>query len=114
MCPREERALGRCLRDALNAYIPQLATGDIDAKVIIGLGRKSRLNDVDALTCEHLDVKFHVGFASMQLENLFGGDGDLEFTKELQVPMEEALRDFLKPLADHAFATLDADDVLAI
>lgn len=36
-----------------------------------------RPNDVDALTCKQLDVKFHVGLASMKLENLFGGDGDL-------------------------------------
>lgn len=34
-------------------------------------------------------------------------------SKELQAPMEAALRDFLKPLADHAFATLNADDILS-
>lgn len=54
-----------------------LVPGDIDATVIIRLGRAPRHNDVDALTCKKLDVKFHVGFASMKLENLFGGDGDL-------------------------------------
>lgn len=31
---------------------------------------------------------------------------------EFQSPMEDALRDFLKPLADHAFGTLNADDIL--
>ncbi|XP_075990709.1 uncharacterized protein LOC142986231 [Anticarsia gemmatalis] len=221
VCPREEKALGRCLRDALNTYIPQLATGvpeygvppcepllvpslsiqqstgpisvvsnysdvtvtgpasmkvrevhvnsadhkviarlyipelkmrgnyklsgqllmlpiegdgdfaakygDIDALVTIVLGRQHRHNDEDALTCEHLDVSFHVGYASMQLDNLFGdGDGELsnamnqflnenwqKLAEELQTPMEEALRDFLKPLADHAFGTLNADDILS-
>ncbi|KAJ0181378.1 hypothetical protein K1T71_003463 [Dendrolimus kikuchii] len=219
MCPREDKALGRCLRDALNAYIPKLATGlpeygippcepllvpslsiqqaagpisvtssfsdvtvrgpsnmrvidvdvdpkrhkvvaklfipelrmrgnynlagqllmlpiegegqfsskygDIDAIVTITLGRRARPHDSDALSCEQLDVSFHVGYASMQLENLFGGDGDLghamnkflnenwqKLAQELQVPMEEALREFFKPLADHAFGTLKADDIL--
>ncbi|XP_064292017.1 uncharacterized protein LOC128669715 [Plodia interpunctella] len=219
VCPREDRALGRCLRDALNAYIPKLATGvpeygippseplvvpslsvqqssgpisvwssytdvtvrgpstmrikdvkvysdehkvvaniyipelrmkgnyelsgnllmlpikgdgkfsakygDIDAIVTISLGRARRLNDVDALSCEDLHVKFHLGYASMQLQNLFGGDDELgntmnsflnenwqKLAEELKAPMEEALRDFLKPLADHAFATLNADDIL--
>nr|XP_004923017.2 uncharacterized protein LOC101744925 [Bombyx mori] len=219
ICPREEKALGKCLKDALNEYIPKLATGlpeygvppseplivpsisiqqstgpitvtssysdvtvrgpskmrikdvqvnsvhrrvvaklyipelkmkgnyklsgqllmlpmngegqftakygDIDATVTIILGREPRPNSVDALTCDQLDVNFHVGYASMQLENLFGGDGELskamnkflnenwkKLSEELQVPMEEALRDFLKPLADHAFATLNADDIL--
>ncbi|KAL0895435.1 hypothetical protein ABMA27_011557 [Loxostege sticticalis] len=220
MCPREEKALGRCLRDALNTYIPRLATGvpeygvppceplmvpalsvqqstgpisvtssysdvtvrgpskmkvkdvqvdaknrrvvakisipelrmkgnyklsgqllmlpiegegkfsanygDIDALVTIVLGRQHQPNDFDTLTCEHLDVKFHMGYASMELENLFGGDNDLgnamnkflnenwqKLAGELQAPMEEALHDFLKPLADHAFATLNADDILS-
>lgn len=51
--------------------------GDISAIVTIILGRAPRPNDVDALTCKHLDVSFHVGSATMKLENLFGGDGDL-------------------------------------
>ncbi|KAJ8733810.1 hypothetical protein PYW07_014361 [Mythimna separata] len=220
ICPREEKALGRCLRDALNAYIPQLATGvpeygvppceplvvpalsiqqstgpisvrssysdvlvrgpshmrvknvdvdtkqhrvvarlhipelkmkgnyrlegqllmlpidgegqfsakygDIDATVTIVLGRQPRHNEPDSLKCEELDVSFHVGYASMKLENLFGSEGDLSNTlnqflnenwqkliEELQVPLEDALRDFLKPLADHAFSTLNADDILS-
>ncbi|XP_047040380.1 protein takeout-like [Helicoverpa zea] len=220
VCPREEKALGKCLRDALNAYIPQLATGvpeygvppcepmvvpalsiqqstgpisvkssysdvtvrgpssmrvkdvdvdshqhrvvarlyipelrmkghyrlegnllmlpidgegqfsakygEIDATVTIVLGRQPRHNDVDSLKCKELDVSFHVGYASMKLENLFGDDGDLSNTmnqflndnwqkllEELQTPMEDALRDFLKPLADHAFSTLNADDILS-
>ncbi|XP_059049445.1 uncharacterized protein LOC131844548 [Achroia grisella] len=220
ICPREEKALGRCLRDALNTYIPQLATGvpeygvpscepleipalsvqqstgpisvtssytevtvkgpssmrvkdikvyskkkmvvgkiyipelrmkgnyalsgqllmlpikgdgkftarygDIDATVTIILGRQPRHNDVDALSCEDLDVNFHIGYASMKLENLFGGDEELgntmnmflnenweKLAEELKGPMEEALRDFLKPLADHAFSTLNAEDILS-
>ncbi|XP_060809378.1 protein takeout-like [Amyelois transitella] len=220
ICPREDRALGRCLRDALNTYIPKLATGlpeygippseplvvpslsiqqstgpitvwssytdvtvrgpstmkikdvkvhsdehkvvakiyipelrmkgnydlsgnlmmlpikgdgkfsakygDIDAVVTINLGRTPRHNGVDALSCEDLHVKFHLGYASMQLQNLFGGDDELgntmnaflnenwqKLAEELKTPMEEALRDFFKPLADHAFATLNADDILA-
>ncbi|CAB3220999.1 unnamed protein product [Arctia plantaginis] len=220
VCPREEKALGKCLQDALNTYIPQLSTGvpeygvppceplivpalsiqqssgpisvvssysdvtvkgpstmrvkhvevnskkhqvivklhipelkmtghyqlsgqilmlpiegegdfsavygDIDAKVTIILGRKHRLNNVDALTCKQLDVSFHVGYASMHLDNLFGSEGELSNTmnkflnenwqslaEELQAPMEEALKDFLKPLADHAFGTLNADDILS-
>ncbi|XP_063634652.1 uncharacterized protein LOC134805267 [Cydia splendana] len=220
VCPREEKALGRCLRDALNAYIPKLATGvpeygvpaceplvvgalsvqqaagplavtssytnvtvrgpstmrvkdvqvdskqhkivselyipelrvtgnyklsgqllmlpiegegqfsgkyaDIDAVVSIALGRAPRRRAPDALTCESLAVKFHIGHAELQLDNLFGGDGELgnamnkflnenwqKLAEELQAPLEEALRDFLKPLADHAFGMLRADDVLA-
>ncbi|XP_048006499.1 uncharacterized protein LOC125241860 [Leguminivora glycinivorella] len=220
VCPREEEALGRCLRDALNAYIPKLATGvpeygvpaceplvvgalavqqaagplavtssysditvrgpstmrvkdvqvdskqhkivselyipelrmkghyklsgqllmlpiegegqfagkyaDINAVVSIGLGRAPRRAGPDALTCESLSVKFHIGHAELQLDNLFGGDGELgkamnkflnenwqKLGEELQTPLEEALRDFLKPLADHAFGLLCADDVLA-
>ncbi|XP_063372490.1 uncharacterized protein LOC134660645 [Cydia amplana] len=221
VCPREEKALGRCLRDALNAYIPKLATGvpeygvpaceplvvgalsvqqaagplavtssytdvtvrgpstmrvkdvqvdskqhkivselyipelrvkgnyklsgqllmlpiegegqfsgkyaDIDAVVSIALGRAPRRRAPDALTCESLAVKFHIGHAELQLDNLFGGDGELgnamnkflnenwqKLAEELQAPLEEALRDFLKPLADHAFGMLRADDVLAL
>ncbi|XP_049888080.1 protein takeout-like [Pectinophora gossypiella] len=220
MCPREEKALARCLRDALNTYIPHLVTGlpewnippceplfvpslsvqhsagpitvtstftdvtvtgpshmrvldvkvnprkhevvaklsipelklhgnyqlqgqllmlpiegegkfsakygDIAALITIVLGRQHRPNDVDALKCQSLSVKFHVGTASMQLENLFGGDGELgkvmnnflnenwqTLAEELQAPIEQALRDFFKPLADHAFATLNADDILS-
>ncbi|XP_052753674.1 uncharacterized protein LOC113517177 [Galleria mellonella] len=219
ICPREEKALGRCLRDALNTYIPRLATGvpeygvpsceplevpslsvqqstgpisvmssytdvtvkgpssmrvkdvkvhskkhqvvvkihipelrmkgnyalygqllmlpikgngkftakygDIDAIITITLGKQPRHNDVDALSCEDLDVRFNIGYASMQLDNLFGGDEELgktmnmflndnweKLADELKAPMEEALRDFLKPLADHAFGTLNADDIL--
>ncbi|XP_064076889.1 protein takeout-like [Vanessa tameamea] len=219
ICPREENALGRCLRDALNSYIPQLATGvpeygvpsceplfvpslaieqtagpisvtssytdvsvrgpstmrvkdvqvhsakheviatlhipelrmkgnynlkgkllmlpiegdgkfsakydDIDATVTIVLGRKPRLNAADALACKKLDVMFNVKKVSMDLDNLFGGDGDLgnamnkflnenweKLSKELQSPMEDALKDFFKPLADHVLSTLDADDIL--
>ncbi|XP_041973777.1 uncharacterized protein LOC121729363 [Aricia agestis] len=220
VCPREEKALGRCLKDALNKLIPQLSTGvpqydippcepllvpslfvkqsagpisvessysdvtvwgpsrmkikhvdvdsskhrvvaklhipelrmrgnyklkgqllmlpiegegkftakynDIDATVTIILGRHPRKTGVDALACTSLDVKFAVDAASMELENLFGGDDELgsmmnkflndnwkELSGELQGPMEEALRDFLKPLADHAFASLNADDILS-
>ncbi|KAM3958257.1 protein takeout-like [Aphomia sociella] len=220
ICPREDKALGRCLKDALNTYIPRLATGvpeygvppceplevpslsvqqstgpisvtssytdvtvkgpssmrvkdvkvyskkhkvvakiyipelrmkgnyalsgqllmlpikgdgkftakygDIDATVTIILGRQSRHNDIDALSCEHLDVSFNIGYASMELGNLFGGDKELgdtmntflndnweKLAEELKGPMEEALRDFLKPLADHAFSTLNADDILS-
>ncbi|XP_063891052.1 circadian clock-controlled protein daywake [Helicoverpa armigera] len=100
--------------------------GEIDATVTIVLGRQPRHNDVDSLKCKELDVSFHVGYASMKLENLFGDDGDLSNTmnqflndnwqkllEELQTPMEDALRDFLKPLADHAFSTLNADDILS-
>ncbi|CAH2099571.1 unnamed protein product [Euphydryas editha] len=219
ICPREDKALGQCLRNAFNSYVPQLATGvpeygvppcepllvpaisiqqsagpisvtssytdvsvtgpskmrvknvevdskkhqviaslyipelrmkgnynlkgqlfmlpiegdgvfyakydDIDATVTIILGRKRRPNSVDALACKSLEVKFHVGNASMKLENLFGGDSDLgnamnkflnenweKLSNELQAPMEKALQDVLKPLADHAFSILDADDVL--
>uniref|UniRef100_A0A2H1VVY7 SFRICE_007389 n=1 Tax=Spodoptera frugiperda TaxID=7108 RepID=A0A2H1VVY7_SPOFR len=219
-CPREEKALGRCLRDALNAYIPQLATGvpeygvppceplivpalsiqqssgpisvrssysnvtvkgpskmkvkdvdvntqlhrvvarlyipdlqmtgnyrvtgkllmlpidgqgqfaakygDIDATVTIILGRQPRPTGVDALKCEDLAVSFHVGHATMKLGNLFGADDEFSHSlnqflndnwqkliEELQTPMEVALRDFLKPLADHTFATLNADDILS-
>ncbi|CAG5036393.1 unnamed protein product [Parnassius apollo] len=220
MCPRDEEALADCLRDGLNVYIPELATGlpeygippcepllipaltiqqsagpisitstytnvsvrgpasmritnvvvdtskheviaklyipelrlkghyalsgkllmlpvdgdgpfeakygDIDAVVTITLGRAHRENGVDALACDRLDVKFNVGSATMKLDNMFGGDNELgnamnmllnenwqKLAKELQGPMEEALRDFLKPLADHAFGTLDADDILS-
>ncbi|XP_063829428.1 uncharacterized protein LOC135078799 [Ostrinia nubilalis] len=100
--------------------------GDIDALVTIVLGRKHQPNHFDTLTCEDLDVKFHMGYASMELENLFGGDNELgnsmnkflnenwqKLAGELQAPMEEALHDFLRPLADHAFATLNADDILS-
>ncbi|XP_072936194.1 uncharacterized protein [Epargyreus clarus] len=218
-CPRDDKAMGRCLRDALNIYIPQLTDGlpeydvppceplliptlriqqtagpvsitstfsdvvvrgpssmrvkdvkvnskkhqifvtlyipelrakgdyklmgkllmlpidgqgrftakygDIDAIVSITLGRRPRDNAVDALSCENLSVKFHVGYASMDLDDLFEGDDELNNTinkflndnwqkliDELQSPIEIALREFLKPLADHAFATLDADDIL--
>ncbi|XP_068629131.1 protein takeout-like [Battus philenor] len=218
MCPRDEEALAECLKDGLNVYIPELATGlpkygippceplfipaltiqqssgpisvtstykdvtvrgpsamritnvsvdsrkhevtaklyipefrmkghyslsgkllllpiegdgtfsakygDIDAVLKITLGRVHREGAVDALACEKLDVKFNVGTATMKLENLFGGDNELgntmnmflnenweKLAKELQEPMEEALRDFLKPLADHAFSTLNADDI---
>lgn len=51
--------------------------GDIDAVVTIKLGRMPRQNDVDALTCEDLDVNFHVEYATIQLDNLFGGETDL-------------------------------------
>lgn len=30
MCPRDEEALSECLKDALNVYIPELATGMFD------------------------------------------------------------------------------------
>lgn len=33
--------------------------------------------------------------------------------EELQGPLERSLRDFFKPLADHAFSTLDANDILS-
>ncbi|CAH0406146.1 unnamed protein product [Chilo suppressalis] len=219
MCPREEKALGGCLKDALNTYIPQLATGvpefgvppcepllvpslsvqqstgpisvtssysevtvrgpstmrvrdvkvdaknqkviakifipelrmkghynlaghllmipiegegkfsakygDINVNVTIVLGRLPRANGKDVLSCKQLDVKFQVGYASVELENLSDSDNDLgvamnkylnenwqKLADELQTPMEDALHDFLKPLADHAFATLDADDIL--
>lgn len=45
--------------------------------------------------------------------NNFLNENWKNLSEELQVPMEAALRDFLKPLADHAFATLNADDVLS-
>lgn len=219
VCPSEDKALGNCLRDAFNSYVPQLATGvpeygvppceplyiptisikqsagpitvtssytdvsvrgpskmqvknvevdsrkhkviaslyipelrmkgnynlkgqlfmlpiegdgifhakygNINAIVTIILGRKRRVNSVDALACKSLEVKFNIGNASMKLENLFGGDGELgnamnkflnenweKLSNELQAPMEKALQDVLKPLADHAFSILDADDVL--
>lgn len=44
--------------------------------------------------------------------NRFLNENWQKLAEELQTPMEEALRDFLKPLGDHAFATLDADDIL--
>ncbi|CAK1548674.1 unnamed protein product [Leptosia nina] len=219
ICPREEKALGKCLRDALNTFIPKLATGlpkydipscepllvrslsvkqtsgpisvsssfsnvyvrgpstmrvknvdihtkkheivaqlhipelrmkgqynikgnflmipvegngdftskyrDINATVTITLGRLKKENASDAVTCEKLHVKFDVGQVSVDLEHLFGDDKELgdminkflsenwqSLSGELQVPIEEALRDFLKPLADHAFAALSADDIL--
>lgn len=56
---------------------PSFPPGDIDATVTIVLGRQPRPNEADSLKCEELDVSFHVGYASMKLENLFGGDGDL-------------------------------------
>ncbi|XP_050665902.1 uncharacterized protein LOC126966070 [Leptidea sinapis] len=219
VCPREEKALGICLRDALNAFIPQIASGipqfnvppceplliksisikqgagpitltssfsdvtvrgpstlkiknvvvqpekqrviaklhfaelkmkghysmkgqilmlpvegdgeftakygNIDATVTIKLGRRPRANSSDALSCEDLHVKFHIGQASMHLGSLFGGDNELgnamnkffndnwePISEELREPMEEALRDFLRPLADHTFGILDADDIL--
>ncbi|CAH3980348.1 unnamed protein product [Pieris brassicae] len=218
ICPREEKALGKCLKDALNTYIPQLAAGipkldipscepllirslsvkqttgpisvtssfsdvyvrgpstmrvksidihakdheivarlyipelrmkglyklkgsllmipveangdftskyrDINATVTIKLGKRNVLNGLDALSCEKLDVNFQAGQVSMDLENLFGDDKNLSKTMnnflnenwqsmsgELQAPIEEALRDFLKPLADHAFSTLYANDI---
>ncbi|KAJ2943929.1 hypothetical protein O0L34_g8250 [Tuta absoluta] len=218
ICPREEKALGECLKDALNSYIPQLATGvpefnvpssepliipslsvrqhsgpidvtstfddvtvsgpshmtvtnvrviaknhqviarlaipelkmrgnyklagqllmlpiegqgkftakfgDIDAIVNIVLGRQRQFNGPDTLKCEDLDFKFKATSASMQLDNLFGSDGELSksmnnflnenwqmMAEELQGPIEDALRDFFKPLADHSFATLNADDI---
>lgn len=61
----------------LDSKINILFLGDIDALVTIVLGRQHQPNDFDTLTCEHLDVKFHMGYASMELENLFGGDNDL-------------------------------------
>lgn len=45
--------------------------------------------------------------------NQFLNDNWQQLSKELQAPLEAALRDFLKPLADHAFATLNADDILS-
>lgn len=45
--------------------------------VTIKLGRAHRDNSVDALSCDSLDVHFHVAGASVQLNNLFGGDGEL-------------------------------------
>lgn len=47
----------------------------------ITLGRAHRENAEDALACDHLDVKFNVGSATMQLENLFGGDSELGMYK---------------------------------
>ncbi|CAF4830418.1 unnamed protein product [Pieris macdunnoughi] len=218
ICPREEKALGKCLKDALNTYIPQLAAGipkldipscepllirslsvkqttgplsvtssfsdvyvrgpstmrvksidihakdheivarlyipelrmkgqytlkgtllmipveangdftskyrDINATVTITLGRSKVFNGLDTLSCEKLDVNFQAGQVTMDLENLFGDDKDLSKTMnnfvnenwqsmsgDFQAPIEEALRDFLKPLADHAFATLYANDI---
>lgn len=54
-----------------------LFLGNIDAVVTIQLGREHRSNDVDALSCEDLQVKFHIGSASMMLNNLFGGNNEL-------------------------------------
>lgn len=51
----------------------------------IVLGRMQQPNDVDALTCEQLDVKFHMGEASMELENLFGGNNDLGKNKLINI-----------------------------
>lgn len=51
--------------------------GNIDATVTIILGRRPRPGGVDALACQDLDVKFHAGHASVKLDNMFGGDGDL-------------------------------------
>ncbi|KAI5642352.1 hypothetical protein NE865_05714 [Phthorimaea operculella] len=98
--------------------------GDIDAIVNIVLGRQRQFNGPDTLKCEELDFKFKATSASMQLDNLFGSDGELSksmnsflnenwqmMAEELQGPIEDALRDFFKPLADHSFATLNADDI---
>ncbi|VVC90729.1 unnamed protein product [Leptidea sinapis] len=94
--------------------------GNIDATVTIKLGRRPRANSSDALSCEDLHVKFHIGQASMHLGSLFGGNAMNKFfndnwepiSEELREPMEEALKDFLRPLADHTFGILDADDIL--
>lgn len=59
--------------DVDTAIIP----GDIDAVVTIRLGRSPRAGAKDALSCDQLDVKFHVGSCTVQLDNLFGGDGEL-------------------------------------
>lgn len=45
--------------------------------------------------------------------NRFLNDNWENLAEELQAPIEEALRDFLKPLANHAFATMNADDILS-
>lgn len=45
--------------------------------------------------------------------NRFLNENWQKLAEELQTPMEDALRDFLKPLADHAFATLNAEDILS-
>lgn len=50
---------------------------DIDAVVTITLGRAPVPGAPDVLTCEALEVKFHIGHAALQLDNLFGGDGEL-------------------------------------
>lgn len=44
--------------------------------------------------------------------NKFLNENWQKLADELQAPLEEALREFLKPLADHAFGMLRADDVL--
>lgn len=44
--------------------------------------------------------------------NKFLNENWEKLSNELQAPMEKALQDVLKPLADHAFSILDADDVL--
>lgn len=44
--------------------------------------------------------------------NKFLNENWQKLTEELQAPLEVALKDFLKPLADHSFATLNADDIL--
>lgn len=45
--------------------------------------------------------------------NKFLNDNWQQLSEEMHGPMEEALRDVLKPLADHAFGTLDADEFLS-
>lgn len=56
----------------------------------------------------------HKPFTSLsgKAMNKFLNENWENLSVELQQPMEEALRDFLKPLADHALATLNADDIL--
>lgn len=44
--------------------------------------------------------------------NKFLNENWEKLSNELQAPMEKALQDVLKPLADHAFSILDADDIL--
>lgn len=44
--------------------------------------------------------------------NKFLNENWEQLSQEFQVPIEKALRDFFKPLADHSFGTLNADDIL--
>lgn len=69
----------QCLNNFLHVHPNKLRdiSGDINAVVTLFLGRLHRELAPDAVACNDLDVKFHMGQASIHLDNLFGGNNEL-------------------------------------